>query len=168
VKRSITGFHSDEESDWVADLDCGHGQHVRHDPPFTERSWVATPEGRRSRIGANLDCSLCDRGELPDGYAPYRRTPDFSEQSVPAALLADHSTKRGVWGLIHVSSGRLEYHVQSPPERSEVVVPGTPGVIAPEVKHRVACPEPVAFFVEFWRPAPSGGRTKQGADTLSR
>lgn len=35
MKRSIAGFHQDEESHWVAELDCGHGQHMRHDPPWT-------------------------------------------------------------------------------------------------------------------------------------
>jgi hypothetical protein len=30
----ITGFHQDEEANWVAELSCGHQQHVRHRPPF--------------------------------------------------------------------------------------------------------------------------------------
>jgi hypothetical protein len=58
--RKITGFHLDEEGDWVADLACGHGQHVRHDPPWQERDWVTTLEGRASRIGIELDCLLCN------------------------------------------------------------------------------------------------------------
>jgi hypothetical protein len=60
VKRAITGFHQDEHGDWVAELACGHGQHVRHKPPWTSRPWVTTPEGRRSRLGQELDCKLCD------------------------------------------------------------------------------------------------------------
>ena len=48
--------HQDEEFHWVADLECGHTQHVRHDPPITSRPWVTTPEGRRNRIGAELEC----------------------------------------------------------------------------------------------------------------
>jgi hypothetical protein len=32
VKRRIVGFHRDDERHWVAELECGHGQHVRHDP----------------------------------------------------------------------------------------------------------------------------------------
>lgn len=58
--RKITGFHLDEEGDWVADLVCGHGQHVRHDPPWQVREWVTTPEGRASRIGVELDCLHCN------------------------------------------------------------------------------------------------------------
>lgn len=60
MRRQITGFHLDEEGDWVADLACGHGQHVRHDPPWQERDWVTTPQGRASRIGIELDCLLCN------------------------------------------------------------------------------------------------------------
>ena len=60
MKRKIVGFHSDEERHWVADLECGHGQHVRHDPPLNSRPWVLTPEGRESRIGVELNCKQCD------------------------------------------------------------------------------------------------------------
>ncbi|HWE51910.1 MAG TPA: DUF3565 domain-containing protein [Bryobacteraceae bacterium] len=58
--RKITGFHKDPGGDWVADLDCGHTQHVRHDPPWTMRPWVVTAEGRASRIGHALQCVLCE------------------------------------------------------------------------------------------------------------
>ena len=57
--RRIIGFHLDEEQHWVAELDCGHTQHVRHDPPWQIREWVTTPEGRASRIGAELECVKC-------------------------------------------------------------------------------------------------------------
>jgi uncharacterized protein DUF3565 len=60
VKRRITGFHQDEESHWVAELECGHNQHVRHDPPWQMRPWVLTAEGRRSRLGETLNCVICD------------------------------------------------------------------------------------------------------------
>ena len=39
MQRKITGFHLDEEGHWVAELECGHNQHVRHDPPYVERPW---------------------------------------------------------------------------------------------------------------------------------
>jgi Protein of unknown function (DUF3565) len=59
--RKIVGFHEDEESHWVAELDCGHDQHTRHDPPFFPRPWVLTAAGRTARIGTCLDCVRCDR-----------------------------------------------------------------------------------------------------------
>jgi hypothetical protein len=60
MKRRISGYHLDPESHWVAELECGHGQHVRHDPPWTQRPWVTTAEGRLAQIGQFLDCKLCD------------------------------------------------------------------------------------------------------------
>ncbi len=60
MERRIVGFHQDEKGDWVAELECGHGQHVRHDPPWQVRPWVITPEGRAARIGMPLGCRLCD------------------------------------------------------------------------------------------------------------
>ena len=63
--RRITGFHQDEEQHWVAELECGHGQHVRHNPPWEVRPWVLTAEGRQARIGQRLDCKLCDEGTPP-------------------------------------------------------------------------------------------------------
>jgi len=60
MRRAITGFHQDEQGDWVADLQCGHGQHVRHRPPWRLRPWVITEEGRREHLGLTLDCRRCD------------------------------------------------------------------------------------------------------------
>ena len=66
MNRPITGFHLDAEQDWVAELACGHFQHVRHRPPWIQRPWVVTEQGRTSMLGELLDCKNCDRGEPPD------------------------------------------------------------------------------------------------------
>ena len=63
--RKIVGFHQDEESQWVAELECGHSQHVRHDPPWQVRPWVISVEGRNDRLGTTLDCRLCDERFVP-------------------------------------------------------------------------------------------------------
>jgi len=60
MQRRIVGFHQDAEGDWVAELECGHGQHVRHDPPWQVREWVTTPEGRAGYVGHRLECRRCD------------------------------------------------------------------------------------------------------------
>ena len=56
---AIVGFHQDEEGHWVADLECGHTRHVRHDPPWLERPWVLTEEGRAPMLGTRLPCVEC-------------------------------------------------------------------------------------------------------------
>jgi len=61
VPRRIVGFHLDEENHWVADLECGHSQHVRHDPPWQRRAWVTTETGRKEFIGQALMCVECGR-----------------------------------------------------------------------------------------------------------
>lgn len=66
MDRSISGYHRDEEGHWVAELECGHFQHVRHNPPWTVREWVTTAEGRQNMLGAPLRCKKCDAGLPPD------------------------------------------------------------------------------------------------------
>ena len=66
IERAIVGFHQDEEGHWVAELECGHTQHVRHDPPWEVRPWVVTPEGRAVRIGARLRCVVCGTHHAPN------------------------------------------------------------------------------------------------------
>ncbi|HEU4685175.1 MAG TPA: DUF3565 domain-containing protein [Nitrospira sp.] len=60
MNQPIIGYHRDEHGDWVADLLCGHKQHVRHHPPFVMRPWVLTEAGRASRLGTMLDCRQCE------------------------------------------------------------------------------------------------------------
>lgn len=66
MRRRIVGFHPDSESQWIAELECGHTLHVRHEPPWQVRPWVLTAEGRAAMVGTSLDCSRCGvegRGE---------------------------------------------------------------------------------------------------------
>ena len=60
MKRKIVGFHQDARKEWVMELECGHARHVRHNPPYQDRAWVLTPEGRQKFIGVLVECKLCD------------------------------------------------------------------------------------------------------------
>jgi len=99
----------------------------------------------------------CDRREVPEAWEEYRRTPRFDERSVPAALLERHTTKAGVWALIHVSAGRLRYRIHEPYDEERVVEAGERAVVLPEVEHEVEPLGPVEFQVAFLR-APAPGR----------
>jgi Protein of unknown function (DUF3565) len=57
--RKIVDFHLDENLDWVAELECAHQQLVRHNPPWTNRHWVTTPQGRLAHLGQELECLMC-------------------------------------------------------------------------------------------------------------
>ena len=66
MEKRIVGYQQDEEQHWMAELECGHHQHLRHRPPWTNRPWVTTPEGRASHLGYRLDCKKCEYGLPPD------------------------------------------------------------------------------------------------------
>lgn len=151
MQRAIESFGQDEHGDWFARLVCGHRQHTRHKPPFWSRPWVLTEEGRAEKVGLPLDCVLCDRFEMPAGFAAYKRTAEFDETTVPAGLLRDHTTKAGVWAVIHVLAGKLRYVVEPPLARDEVLEPGKDGIVVAEAPHRIEPQGPVRFFVEFHR-----------------
>ncbi|HEY2065426.1 MAG TPA: DUF3565 domain-containing protein [Gemmatimonadaceae bacterium] len=61
MKRPIVGYRQDDEGHWIAELSCGHRQHVRHEPPWQVRPFVLTEEGRQAFLGTVLDCPHCDR-----------------------------------------------------------------------------------------------------------
>lgn len=61
MNQAITDYHEDDEGHWVAQLACGHHQHVRHDPPLVDRQWVTTTAGRVSMLGQTLRCIKCDQ-----------------------------------------------------------------------------------------------------------
>jgi hypothetical protein len=65
-KQRIIGYHLDEENHWVAELECHHNQHVRHDPPLVTREWVLSAKGRESFLGYPLPCLKCARNEPKD------------------------------------------------------------------------------------------------------
>lgn len=150
MERLITAFEVDKEGDPIAILDCGHPQHVRHKPPFINRPWVTSEEGRKSMIGKTLNCVRCDKLELPDHFVAYKRTSDFTEESVPAGLRKDHSTKAGVWGKIRVMEGKLRYRVPVLGVDMELSE-GNIGIVVPEVLHNVEPLGAVRFHVEFYR-----------------
>ncbi|MDX9666916.1 MULTISPECIES: DUF3565 domain-containing protein [unclassified Pseudomonas] len=62
----ITGFHLDEDGHWVAELSCGHTQHLRHQPPWQSRAWVLDPLQRQEKIGQAFDCGWCAQGPVSD------------------------------------------------------------------------------------------------------
>jgi tellurite methyltransferase len=148
MDTTITGFHADAVGDWVAELACGHRQHVRHQPPWQLRPWVTTAEGREGKIGASIECSRCDAIVLPQGAREYYRTATFTEETLPAKLREDHRTKAGTWARIVVSEGRAEFR-----SRGHVFVleANDVGIVEPEIPHLVTPLGVVRLHVEFWR-----------------
>ncbi len=151
MHRNIIGFHQDEQADWVADLDCGHGQHTRHQPPFQIRPWVQSEAGRASKIGETLNCVRCDRLEIPDDFLPFKKTPEFNRDTLPEGLKANHKTAPGIWARIHVLEGQLTYRIADPVNQTFHLNPDQPGTVLPEILHHVEADAAVRFYVEFYR-----------------
>jgi tellurite methyltransferase len=147
-RTTIASFHQDTVGDWIADLACGHSQHVRHRPPWSLRPWVMTEPGRAEQLGASLECPLCGMPVLPDDAHEYKRTPVFTEGTIPAGLLRDHRTKPDVWAQIVVEAGELEYRIGP---CAFTLTPDCPGIVPPAVAHQVKPLGPVQFHVEFLR-----------------
>jgi len=59
MAQTIVGFFQDDVGDWVAELSCGHVRHMRHNPPWLDRPWVVSDEGRKAKLGEPLACNKC-------------------------------------------------------------------------------------------------------------
>lgn len=148
MDTTIVGFHQDDAGDWVAEFACGHGQHMRHKPPWQQRPWVTTEEGRQTKLGAAIGCKACAEIAVPPDAREYKRTATFTEETLPAALRQEHRIKAGSWGRIVVTEGNLEFHSRG---RVSVLGPGDVGIVEPEVVHHVTPLGAVRMHVEFWR-----------------
>lgn len=146
----INGFHQDDEGHWVAELACGHTQHVRHRPPWQNREWTQTEAGRAGRVGQRIDCPFHEMPTLPADAREYRRTDTFAETTIPPGLLRSHRMKPDVWGRIVVERGRLEYWLEEP-VIGFVLDEQRAGIVEPGVPHHVTAPGSVRFHVEFLR-----------------
>ncbi|MCI5106196.1 MAG: DUF3565 domain-containing protein [Pseudomonadales bacterium] len=150
MQRAIVAYHKDEEDDWVAELDCCHNQHVRHQPPFFNRPWTQSQEGRDSMLGQQLNCVRCDALEWPENLQFLRKTDVFDQDSFPEGLKKDHATKPGTWGKIIILEGRMLFVCQAPVAQTIELDQHTPGIIPPELLHHVEPLEEVSFFIEFY------------------
>lgn len=87
---------------------------------------------------------------LPQHVVSYKRTPEFSELTIPQGLLKDHQTKADVWAKIVVLSGHLLYTIQEPFEEITLDMNNF-GVVEPTVLHQVKPIGSVRFYVEFYQ-----------------
>lgn len=87
--------------------------------------------------------------KLPNDVKPYKRTPLFNELNMPQGLLKNHNTKSGVWGLLTVQKGEIEYVIAD--NEINILSPQLSGVIEPEIKHHIKPLGEVLFSIEFYK-----------------
>ena len=86
---------------------------------------------------------------------PYRSTPVFDQETLPAALRNRHSTRAGVWGMIRILEGKLRLTIFDPWD--EIVLdPATPGLLQPGQPHFVTPLGPMKMQVDFYDQPPDG------------
>jgi tellurite methyltransferase len=148
---AVTGFHQDDDGHWVAELACGHTQHVRHRPPWETRAWVTSEEGRAGHLGLDLACPFCRMPQRPAGLQEFQRTPEFTPETTPAGLRKSHRVALGVWAEIVVAEGRVVYVIEDEAGLVFVLRPGVTGMVAPQRPHHVEPESGSRFFVRFLR-----------------
>lgn len=84
---------------------------------------------------------------------PYRSTPVFNADTLPAALRREHRTKQGVWGVIQVLEGSVELSFAdgSP---AQILGPEAPGIVAPNQPHWVTPQGAFRMRIDFYDAAP--------------
>jgi len=90
---------------------------------------------------------------MTDQPSPYKVTPEFDEDTLPAGLRKEHRTKAGVWGVIRILEGRLKYTVLDPVSES-ILDPDHSGLVLPDRPHLVEPLGPMRMQVEFYHTAP--------------
>jgi len=87
----------------------------------------------------------------PEELVAYRRSPEFTEGTIPGGLLKAHATKPGVWAKLHVLAGSLRFRDLESGEEL-LLSEGVHSRIFPASLHEVERCGPVRFFVEFYKP----------------
>ncbi len=103
---------------------------------------------------------MTDERHIPDpGHRPpsepYRSSPVFTHETLPAALQREHRTKRGVWGVIHVLDGSIRFCPEDGGP-AQTVTPDGPHLIEPDAPHHVELIGPVMLRIDFFDHAPKG------------
>ena len=100
---------------------------------------------RSRRVGAMLQCPLCDRCDVPSELVVVRTTATWDEVSMPRA----HRVASGTWGRLRVNRGRLRFVAETSPVTDLIVDADRLQGIPPDVEHFVEPDGPVRFAVEF-------------------
>ncbi|NOX51040.1 MAG: DUF1971 domain-containing protein [Gammaproteobacteria bacterium] len=89
--------------------------------------------------------------KLPSSVVSYKKTPTFSQDTIPAGILKAHQTKAGTWGKIVILEGELLYRILEPSVEEVSLCTDTFGVVEPQILHQVEPLGKVSFYVEFLR-----------------
>ncbi len=143
-----------EASDRQLDLAREMAAYISPRPGFTHHPLTTHAAAHMLDL---VDRAGHSRGVEPSASSPaavpYKRTPVFDENTLPAGLRREHRTRPGVWGVIRVLDGQVRYRVSDP--ASEMILePGRPGRVLPDVPHLVEPLGPMRMQIEFYNQFP--------------
>ena len=95
------------------------------------------------------------RGPLPEGLVPNGNSAEFTNASMPDALLREHALGLGHWGLLHVLEGEMTF-VDMGSNQETRLSSGKTLPIPPQARHRVVVDGPVRFRIDFYVQPNSG------------
>ena len=84
---------------------------------------------------------------------PYRSTPIFTNDTLPAALRRAHCTKANVWGVLRVIKGSLLYGIEETGDQQIIHAPQSV-IIQPQQLHFVEPQAEMEMQIDFYNQAP--------------
>ena len=88
---------------------------------------------------------------LPEDVKAYKRTPEFTEKTIPSGILNSHRTKEGTWGKIVILEGKYKYEILEPKYEEVELSPDRYGVVEPTIEHQLTPLGSGRFYVEFYK-----------------
>jgi tellurite resistance-related uncharacterized protein len=114
---------------------------------------VLDAAARQARIGAALDCPLCERAEMPEGLVKVEQVGSWDEMTFPPGLQQHHLSATGRWERLCVLDGQVgigfDQAGESPGPPVQVHAGGCQ-VIPPAVSYRVILAAPARLELERW------------------
>lgn len=88
---------------------------------------------------------------LPSAAQPYREIGPFDASTLPAGLLQTHYLKEGVWGLVRLEAGRIDF-VWEEGDRARVILAAPAQIVVPPgVPHHLEADGDFSLSIVFHR-----------------
>ena len=98
----------------------------------------------------------------PDGLIPSRSSPTFTQDTLPAALQAEHTLAPGHWAVLNVLEGTLRFVNLETGEERLISAPDLV-TIRPGLPHRVAIEGRLRCRIDFYTEPPADGADNPGS-----
>lgn len=87
--------------------------------------------------------------DMPSGLTPAGSSLEFTERTIPDALLREHALAAGRWAVLNVIAGRLSFVDLETGEARAITAPGRIA-ITPQTPHRLSLDGDVRCRIDFF------------------